>query len=375
MKKILTIIFIISVFFAATFTAANVSPKIMINQKVLDTEPLMYNDRVYVPIRAVSEALGADVGWDDETKTAFVNTAGEADLSDMIERVSASVVAIVGNVPSDSTHSGVQSTSHGTGVIIKSAGEILTNAHVVADLENIIVVMSDGLGYEAKLKYIDESIDLAVIKIERLGLRPIKFADPSSIVTGKTVVAIGTPISFSLRNSASRGIISGVNCQIGSDYRLIQTDAAINPGNSGGPLVNTAGELVGINSSKFAHVSVEGMGFSIPVDTVSYTLSQFESYGRVRRANTGVEFEETWASKIGLPSRDGLTVIKVLAGSHGAQAGFLEGDIVTAVGGIVVHSLADYNEAQKFFKMGEVVEFDVTRGGGTMKISVMLAEG
>jgi serine protease Do len=376
MKKIFAVILTASAFFLGTMAAADISPKIIVNQKILNTELLVHNDRIYVPLRAVSEALGAEVGWDDETKTASITSAGEANLSDMIAEVSGSVVAIVGNYNNSGVYSaaGVEGTAHGTGVVIKSGGEILTNAHVVAGLENIIVVMSDGMGYEARLKYMDESIDLAVIKIDRLGLRPIKFAEPSSIVTGKTVVAIGTPISFSLRNSASRGIISGVNCQMGSDYRLIQTDAAINPGNSGGPLVNTAGELVGINSSKFAHVAVEGMGFAIPVDTVKYTLSQFENYGRVRRAYTGIDFEESWASRMGLPTQDGLTVTKVLSGSKGAQAGILAGDIVKAVGGITVHSLVDYNEAMKYFGMGEYVEFSVERGGQAVTLWILLEE-
>ncbi len=341
------------------------STSVVVNGDSLNCEVIVKDDRVYVPLRAVSESLGATVSWDDTSQTASVDLANENDLSAMIADVSQSVVGIVGNCRTDSTHQGmgIETTSHGTGVIIKSGGEILTNAHVVKNLEQIIVVMSDGLGYEARLKYIDETIDLAVIKIDRIGLKPIRFAAPESIMTGQTVVAIGTPISFSLRNSASKGIISSAYCSLFSDYRLLQTDAAINPGNSGGPLVNTRGELVGINSSKFSSVDIEGMGFAIPVDTVTYTIKQFETYGRVRRCNTGLDLEESWASRMDLPTLDGLTVTAVAAGSAGQTAGIMAGDVIMAIAGQPVHSMVDYNEAMKVYTIGDQMEFTISRNG------------
>lgn len=361
---------------SAGMAYAGGSPRILVNQKELETECIVQNDRIFVPLRAVSEGLGAQVDWNEQAQTASITLEHEGNVSQVIAQVSKSVVAIVGNYADDrlSQSEHVQSMAHGTGVVIKSGGEILTNAHVVKNLKQIIVVMSDGQGYEGRLKYIDEESDLAVVKIDRIGMKPISFADAGSVVPGQTVVAIGTPVSFSLRNSASKGIISGVHCQIGESYHLIQTDAAINPGNSGGPLVNLRGELVGINSAKFAATGIEGMGFSIPVDTVQYVISQFERYGKVRRAKTGIVFEESWASMLGLPTREGLTVQKVAAGSKGEQAGLQVGDVVTKIGEEEVHSLADYHEVMKKYVMGDTAYLTVERGGESLWVGLVLSD-
>lgn len=362
-------------FFCGMSVSSDTVPKVAVNGRLVDGEAILQNDRVYVPIRAVGEALGADVSWDDSTKTAQVWTRGDEDASAMIADVSQSVVAIVGNYRgADVTSDKVEAMVHGTGVIIKSGGEILTNAHVVKDLEQIIVVMHDGLGYEARLKYMDEDVDLAVIKIDRIGLPAIQFADATQLVTGRTVYAIGTPISFSMRNAASRGIISGVNSISDYPYRLIHTDAAINPGNSGGPLVNAAGQLVGINSSKLAGIGVEGMGFSIPVDTVQYVLEQFEAYGRLIWPNTGLTFDESWASRIGLPTQEGLRIVLVANGSAGERAGLQPGDSVTKVCGIDVHSVVDYNEAMKHASIGGDANITFQRGAETMIVALRLEE-
>ena len=362
-------------FFCGTSVSSDTVPSVQVNGRLVNGTAILHNDRVYVPIRAVGEALGADVSWDDSTKTAHVWSANAEDASEMIAAVSQSVVAIVGNYRGANVSSDkVESMAHGTGVIIKSGGEILTNAHVVKDLEQIIVVMHDGLGYEARVKYMDEDVDLAVIKIDRIGLPAIGFADTAQIVTGKTVYAIGTPISFSMRNAASRGIISGVNSITDYPYRLIHTDAAINPGNSGGPLVNAAGQLVGINSSKFAGIGVEGMGFSIPVDTIQYVLAQFEAYGRLVRPNTGLTFDESWASRMGLPTQEGLRIVTVASGSAGERAGLQSGDCVIQVCGLDVHSVVDYNEAMKCASIGGDANITFQRGAEKMIVALRLEE-
>jgi serine protease Do len=229
----------------------------------------------------------------------------------VLKSVSSCVVGIIGNQKEDSGYSASKYSEeivHGTGVIIKSNGEILTNAHVVKSMDKIVVVLSDGSGYEATLKCIDEDTDLALIKINKSNLNTARFGKEEDIVIGRTVLAIGTPVSLSLRNSASIGIISGINRGIGSPYSLIQTDAAINPGNSGGPLVNLKGEVIGINSSKFAAPGIEGLGFSIPLNTINYVLKQFEINGKVKRPYLGANFEEDWAARVGLPTNSGLRI-------------------------------------------------------------------
>lgn len=124
--------------------------------------------------------------------------------------------------------------THGSGIIVKSNGWIVTNAHVIKDLQNALVVTSDSKTYSIKETYLDEVSDLALIKINATSLKPAKFIpSPGKTVVGEKVVAVGTPISFSLRNSATVGVISGLNREVAAAYRLIQSDTAINPGNSG----------------------------------------------------------------------------------------------------------------------------------------------
>jgi serine protease Do len=241
-------------------------------------------------------------------------------------------------------------------------------------MENIAVVLSDGNGYIAKLKCIDSDSDLAVIKIEKNNLTAAKFGSDSDIITGKTVIAIGTPISFSLRNSASTGVISGVNRGLNSYYKLIQTDASINPGNSGGPLVNLQGNVIGINSSKFSGTGIEGLGFSIPVGTVKYVLGQFEKYGYVKRPYLGASFEEEWAAKIGLPTNNGLTVNGIGEGTPAQKSGLLTGDIVLRIGGSPVNTIIEYNELTKKYAPNGKVDFIIKRGGTIKTVNVTFGE-
>jgi serine protease Do len=176
-------------------------------------------------------------------------------------------------------------------------------------------------------------------------------------------VDIGTPVSFSLRNSASIGIISGINRSIDSSYKLIQTDAAINPGNSGGPLVNLNGEVVGINSSKFSGEGVEGLGFSIPVSTINYVLQHFEKEGKVIRPKIGAHFEEDWAARVGLPSNNGLTIIEIDKDSAAEKCGLKTGDVLTSISNSAVNTMVDYNEEMKKYLPASKVSLKIRRDG------------
>lgn len=354
---------------SALFSSAAFGAEIAVDGSVIGGETVEIGGKIYAPVEELLSAMGKSYSYDGE------RLAVDTGCSAMVAQVSKSVVGIIGKYEDDSYYYNyADSTVHGTGVVIKSGGEILTNAHVVKDLAAVIVVMSDGRGYGAKIKYMDEDIDLAVIKIDRVDLTPIKFADESEIVTGMEVVAIGTPVSFSLRNTATKGIISGTNCNIGNRYPMLQTDAAINPGNSGGPLVNMRGELVGINSNKYSYVGVDNMGFAIPVDTVKYTLSQFEAYGRVPVADTGLSLEESWAVSYGFPTTAGLEVTAVRRDSAAQAAGIAAGDILEAVGGKEVNSLADYNEAMKSFSIGQFCPMTLRRDGQAFTAEVLFVE-
>lgn len=257
---------------------------------------------------------------------------------------------------------------------MKSNGWIVTNAHVVNGLEGTLVVTSDGKSYSIVDSYIDETSDIALIKINAKSLVPAVFAKSAQTAqVGEKVIAIGTPISFSLRNSATVGVVSGLNRGVNAFYRLIQSDTAINPGNSGGPLVNMRGEVIGINSLKFAAVGVENMGFSIPSDTVQYVMGQLFKYGEVKRPSLGFNMEESWSAIVGLPTDDPLTVTKVFS-DQAKKAGIQEDDVLYSINGKRVTSVVDINEMFKSFLPGQTVKLLMQSGGDIVERKLVLSQ-
>jgi len=298
-------------------------------------------------------------------------------ISNVISQVSPSVVGIIGKLKESSYDYSEQTDNliFGTGVIYKSDGYIVTNAHVVKDMDSIVVVLSNSKAYKARLKAIDESLDLAVIKIDKGGLQPATFGDISGVSVGQDVVAIGTPLSFSLRNSATRGIVSGMNRSADGEYRFIQSDAAINGGNSGGPLVNMKGQVIGINSVKLVGYGVEGLNFSIPVDTVKYAISHFEKFGRIERPYLGITFAESIASQYGLPSTtEGLTVRDIVEGSPAEGYDIVLDDKLVSINGIKINSIIDYNEEMKKYLPGNKATLNILRDKNQFKIEVVFSE-
>ena len=354
--------------------SADIPPKVKVNGNIIPTEALLIDGRTYVPLRGVFEATGAAVSWDEAERTAIINTsgaAGDALIPGIIERISPSVVGIVGKYKPEGYSDDYEGISHGSGIIIKSGGEILTNAHVVEDMTAIFVVMNDGKGYEAKVKYIDKEADLAVVKINKIGLPVAKFADTSDIIVGKMVIAIGTPLSFSLRNSATVGYISGINRGLGDPYRMIQTDAAVNPGNSGGALVNTNGDVIGVTSSGYIGYNTS---FAIPIDTVKHVLNHFENYGKVKRADLGADFTEDWLAEMGLPSEGGLLIKSMNKSSPLLSAGFKNGNTLLSINGQKINSLVELNEFLKPFLPGDSVNIGINNGTDIIYSDIILSE-
>ena len=354
---------------------AMAAPSVEVNGTQIDTDAVIIDDKTYVPLRGVFEAAGAEVSWNEETQTAGINISNS--LSDdelipsVIESVSPSVVGIIGRGKTESYYGSPEGIMSGSGVIIKTGGEILTNAHVVKNMNTILVVMNDGKGYEAQLKYIDDDTDLAVVKIKKIGLPVVKFANSEDIVVGKQVIAIGTPITFSLRNSATVGHISGLNRSVGDPYRLIQTDTAITHGNSGGALINMNGELVGITSSGYSGTNTN---FAVPVDTVKYVLNQFELYGKVRHISFGAEFQEDWLAELGVPSEAGLTIKGLEKSSPLAKASFKTGDVLVSVDDIAINSIVELNELMKNYLPGDTVKVGVKTNGEIKYADIVLDE-
>ena len=354
---------------------AMAAPNVEVNATQIDTDAVIIDDKTYVPLRGVFEAAGAEVSWNEETQTAGINISNS--LSDdelipsVIESVSPSVVGIIGRGKTESYYGSQEGIMSGSGVIIKTGGEILTNAHVVKNMNTILVVMNDGKGYEAQLKYIDEDTDLAIVKIKKIGLPVVKFANSEDIVVGKQVIAIGTPITFSLRNSATVGHISGLNRSVGEPYRLVQTDTAITHGNSGGALINMNGELVGITSSGYSGTNTN---FAVPVDTVKYVLNQFELYGKVRHISFGAEFQEDWLAELGVPSEAGLTIKGLEKSSPLAKASFKTGDVLVSVDDVAINSIVELNELMKNYLPGDTVKVGVKTNGEIKYADIVLDE-
>ncbi len=345
---------------------ANNDVKVYVNGMRLNEKIIMSNDTTYIPVRAVSEALGANVSWDGKSNSVYVSFTEDDAIAQLVEDISPSVVTIVGNYDkSGDTYKYNNPTVHGSGVIYKSNGYIITNAHVVENIKNLTVVLNDGSCFPGKVLYSDEKTDLAVVKIDKLGLKPVAMADEKTILSGKTAIAVGTPISLSMRNTVTKGIVSGCDVPIsGSYYKLLQTDAAINPGNSGGALINTKGELIGINSSKFVSEDIDNIGFAIPVGTVKFAIEQFEKYGYILRPKLDFALEESWEAKIGLPTAKGLTV------KNSSGSGLADGDVIISVNGVPVHSVADWNEAIKDTYNGTTLNVRYTHNGVTAEKNI-----
>ncbi|NMI03866.1 trypsin-like serine protease [Paenibacillus sp. SZ31] len=356
---------VLSISVAATVGAAE--SKTAMQAKVVDGQ-------VYVNTKDLVKAFGGSGQYD--AKSGTYTYKGNEAIPKVIEKVSPSVVGIIGKsteVQEGASSDDRYNLAHGTGVIIRSNGWIVTNAHVVDGLVNPVVVTTDGNTYKITKTYSDALSDLALIKINAKALKPASFAKASQTSVGETVIAIGTPISFSLRNSATVGVISGLNRGVEATYRLIQTDTAINPGNSGGPLVNLKGEVVGINSMKFSAVGVESLGFSIPVDTVQYIINQFFEYGKIKRASLGLQLEESWSAVVGLPTDDPLTITGVLS-PEAKKAKIKEGDVIYSVAGTRVSSVVDINELLKTYLPGQKVKLLMQTDGDIVTRTLVLAD-
>lgn len=345
-----------------------------------DVAPLIVDDRVLVPIRVVSEGLGAAVAWDGETRTVSITQAVAApapaalDASAVVQKVAPSVTGIVVQVGTDPQ--GQPITRSGSGIIVDAGGLVLTNQHVVADAVRIWVVLSDRRVFSGTVRFSDRLADLALVHIPASGLTPAVLADSDALRLGQPVLVIGSPLGLRYQNTVTQGIVSGLARTVSDvGYPLLQTDAAVNPGNSGGPVVDLEGRVAGITSIKFIGAEVEGFGFALPSNSVKRVLEHWTAFGRVRRARLGVVVEESWEAQIGLPSDRGLEVRSVELGTPAQTAGLQVGDEILAVNNQRVQTFLDL--LQLLFERylpGEQVTLRVRRGGTVMDVALVLGE-
>jgi len=260
----------------------------------------------------------------------------------------------------------------GSGFIIRPDGYIVTNAHVVSDAEKIQVKLSDGRRLDAKLIGQDDRVDLALVKIEASGLPVALLGDSNRLRVGEFVLAVGNP--FGLEQTVSFGIVSrkGAPLQAAAPgfVDFIQTDAAVNPGNSGGPLVNMAGEVVGVNSMAARNGTI---GFAILINLVKGLLPQLASSGKVQWGWLGVaiaEIDDEDMPKYGLKEPRGVLIRSVVAGQPADQGGVKPDDVVLAVDGASIEGPRDLQRIIASTPVGRAVKLFVMRGGKETELSV-----
>ncbi|MGI4751086.1 MAG: Do family serine endopeptidase [Janthinobacterium lividum] len=289
----------------------------------------------------------------------------------------------------------------GSGVIISTDGYIVTNNHVVEKADKIEITTNDHRQFSAKVIGTDPNTDLALIKISATNLPVVKFGNSDDAKVGEWVLAVGNP--FNLTSTVTAGIVSAKGRNVGiigheDDQEqgnpfadrtqssgpalnkgiesFIQTDAVINPGNSGGALVNTKGELIGINSAILSHTgSYEGYGFAIPINLAKKVLNDIEHFGKVKRGYVGVQFVELnpdIAQEKGIKTTNGLLVNELVQGGGAQQAGIRKDDIITKVDGITVYESSDLQEKVARLQPGDKISLTVLRDGKEQTFSVAL---
>jgi serine protease Do len=338
------------------------------------------------PSSAQSSTLG--------TTTTQVNASRRTAITEAVARVAPSVVTVqtelVERVPADvfeqffGGRSGQRATAGlGSGFIVRPDGAILTNAHVVAGATRISVAMKDGTSYPARLLGIDETNDLAVLKIDARNLPVAPLGSSSDLLIGEWTIAIGNPYGFLLANSepsVTVGVVSGLGRNLAAQSEgagvyvdMIQTDASINPGNSGGPLVNAAGEVIGVNSSIFSPSGGSiGLGFAIPINRARRVADDLLAHGVVRRPWVGLQPQLARA-----PSATGtrgatnaVVVASVVPGSPADKAGIKPGDVLLKSRDRALHSPYDWYAELLELRVGENDTLLVRRGTREMPISV-----
>ncbi len=336
-----------------------------------------------------------------ELNTSTSRSDISADLVDLVEYSNTSVAVAQKVLPSivgikikysvNSIFGTSEAEATGSGIIISKDGYIITNNHVVSTESSssyytikeaskmTVTLYNDTKEYEATIIGTDPYTDLAVIKIDssNLELTPATLGNSENVKVGEFAMAIGCPLGLEI--TVTSGIISAVNRTVSSDdgaeYNCIQTDAAINSGNSGGALVNSNGEVIGINTLKLSGTGVEGMGFAIPISSTVDVIEQLIEFKTVKRPYigiSGVPVDEDTAKRYNLPN--GVYVYTVEKNSPAEAAGIQKGDVITKIGDTEVKSVNELNKARNTYKIGDTVSLTVYRDGNTTEFPVTLGE-
>lgn len=308
---------------------------------------------------------------------------------DLVNKVSPSVVSITTSSSQTNFFGQTQqSEGAGTGMVATADGIILTNKHVVEGGESFTVIMNDKKQYPAKVLATDPSNDIAFLKIDASGLKPVEFGDSSKVVVGQSAVAIGNALG-QFQNSVTTGIISGKSRPITAGTEtsqeqlrgLFQTDAAINPGNSGGPLLNIDGQVIGINTAVASGQQAQNIGFAIPINDAISALDSVKKGGKIERPYLGVRYQmldKSIAEENKLSTSEGALIVgssqapAVVDGSPADKAGLKSGDIIIKINDTAISGDNDLSGVIKGYKIGDTVKVTYIRDGKTETATIKL---
>jgi len=266
----------------------------------------------------------------------------------------------------------------GSGVIVDPRGYILTNSHVVGNSRSrLTVYLADGRELEGNVLWQDAGLDLAVVKVEANNLPTAELGDSDALTVGEIAIAIGNPLGLRYERTVTQGIVSGLNRSIMVDQNtimedLIQTDAAINPGNSGGPLINSKGQIIGINTIK---ASAEGLGFAIPINVTKPVIKHFVEDGTFNPPYLGIytlDKEIVGYYETDIEIKSGLYIYEVIRGSAAESAGLRKGDIITHIDNVEVNTMLKLRSVLYNKKPGETVHIRFERNGRKLETEAVL---
>jgi serine protease Do len=264
----------------------------------------------------------------------------------------------------------------GSGFIVSPDGMVLTNAHVVADANEVTVKLTDKREFRAKVVGVDRPTDVALLKIEASGLPTVRLGSSNELKVGEWVTAIGSPYGF--ENTVTSGIVSAKwrSLPDGAYVPFIQTDVAVNPGNSGGPLFNMRGEVIGINSQIYSRTGgYQGLSFAIPIEIAVKVKDQLQQYGKVTRGHLGVtiqELNQTLAESFGMKRPNGALVTAVSLNGPAQKAGVQAGDVIVGFNGKPIESSAELPLAVADLRPGESAPLKVWRKGAERELRVVV---
>ena len=333
------------------------------------------------------EKINEDLKVERTSQTTQAVESKDKTIEDIIEEINHSVVGISKIKDMGSSifaEDGIEKLGLGTGIIASSNGYIITNKHVSGDkYSSCYVTLENGNTYDATVVWADATLDLSIVKINLEGLTTIKLGDSNSVKAGQSVYAIGNPIGYEFERTVTSGIISAKSRTLkftenGEEVLmtdLIQTDATINPGNSGGPLINTNGEVIGINSLKID--SAEGIGFAVPINVIKPIIEKYSTTGNFEEPSIGISgYDKNIIPYIDKTFKldSGVYIDNVTINSSATNSGLVKGDIILKIDDKLIYTMNDIKEYIYTKNPGDIIKIEYKRGNNTNTVNLTLGK-